>query len=150
MQYLELEARLLNAQQISYPEIELPDLQANKRKLSEVDSKVILVYFWSASNAAQKMFNLDVLKPVYDEFHDRGFEIYQVALDVDKGMWARVVKEQNLPWINVCDTRSAASPYAAAYNLPSLPAAFVIADGELVDGKLVDKASFRKFLDKLL
>lgn len=150
MQYLELEARLMNAEQISFPEIELPDLQAQKRKLSEVDSKVVMVYFWSASNAEQKMFNLDMLMPIYNEFHGKGFEIYQVSLDVDKGMWARVVKEQGLPWINVCDTRSAASPYAAAYNIPALPAAFIIADGELVDGKVVDAASLRKLLRKLL
>ena len=150
MQYLELEARLMNAEQVSYPEIELPDLQAQKRKLSEVDAKVVMVYFWSAANADQKMFNLDMLMPVYKEFHGKGFEIYQVSLDVDKGMWARVVKEQGLPWINVCDTRSAASPYAAAYNLPAIPAAFIIANGELVDGKVVDAASLRKLLKKLL
>ena len=150
MQYLELEAKLMNAEQISYPEIELPDLQAQKRKLSEVDAKVVMVYFWSAANADQKMFNLDMLMPVYKEFHGKGFEIYQVSLDVDKGMWARVVKEQGLPWINVCDTRSAASPYVAAYNLPAIPAAFIIADGELVDGKVVDAASLRKLLKKLL
>ena len=150
MQYLEIEAKLMNAEQVAFPDIELPDLQAQKRKLSEVDSKVVMLYFWSATNADQKMFNLDMLKPIYDEFHGKGFEIYQVALDVDKGMWARVVKEQGLPWINVCDTRSAASPYAAAYNIPALPAAFIIADGELVDGKVVDADSLRKLLKKLL
>jgi peroxiredoxin len=150
MQYLELEARLMNAEQRAYPEIELPDLQAQKRKLSEVDSKVVMVLFWTATNAEQKMFNLDVLKPIYEQFHGKGFEIYQVSLDVDKGLWARVVKEQGLPWINVCDTRSAASPFAAAYNIPALPAAFIIANGELVDGKVVDEASLRKLLRKLL
>ena len=150
MQYLEIEAKLMNAEQVAFPDIELPDLQAQKRKLSEVDSKVVMLYFWSATNADQKMFNLDMLKPIYDEFHGKGFEIYQVALDVDKGMWARVVKEQGLPWINVCDTRSAASPYAAAYNIPALPAAFIIANGELVDGKVVDADSLRKLLKKLL
>ena len=150
MQYLELETRLMSAEQISYPEISLPDLQAQKRTLSEVDSKVVMVHFWTASDAQQKMFNLDVLKPLYEEFHSKGFEIYQVALDVDKGLWARVVKEQALPWINVCDTRSASSPYAAAYNLPTIPATFIIADGELVDGKIVDDKSLRQLLKKLL
>ena len=150
MQYLELEARLMSAKQIAYPEISLPDLQAQKRTLSEVDSKVVMVHFWTASDAQQKMFNLDVLKPLYEEFHSQGFEIYQVSLDVDKGMWARVVKDQALPWINVCDTRSAASPFAAAYNLPTIPATFIIANGELVDGKVVDSASLRKLLKKLL
>ena len=150
MQYLELEARLMSAKQIAFPEISLPDLQAQKRTLSEVDSKVVMVHFWTATDAQQKMFNLDVLKPLYEEFHSKGFEIYQVSLDVDKGMWARVVKEQALPWINVCDTRSAASPFAAAYNLPTIPATFIIADGELVDGKIVDEKSLKQLLRKLL
>ena len=150
MGFLELESRLQSAKEINYPEIELPDLQAVKHKLSEVDSKVVMIHFWTATDAEQKMFNLDVLKPVYEEFHSKGFEIYQVSLDADKGLWARVVKEQGLPWINVCDSRGAASPYAAAYNLPAVPATFILVDGELVDGSVVDEKSLRKLLKGLL
>ena len=150
MNYLELETRLKAAKEITYPEIELPDLQGLKRKLTEVDSKVIMVQFWSAVDAEQKMFNLDVLKPLYNEFHSKGFEIYQISLDVDKGLWAQVVKQQALPWINVCDSRGVSSPFAAAYNIPVLPATFIIANGELVDGSVVDEVSLRKLLKKLL
>lgn len=148
--YMELEARLSSAQEVGYPDIELPDVQANKIKLSETDAKVVMVYFWSASDASQKMFNLDVLKGVYDDFHKRGFEIYQVAMDPDKALWAKVVKEQKLPWINVCDSRGAQSPYALTYNLAALPAAYIISDGALVDGQAVDEKSLRKLLNDLL
>ena len=48
--------------------IELPDINANKVKLSEVDSKVTIVYFWNSANAGQKMFNLDVLKSLYKDW----------------------------------------------------------------------------------
>lgn len=148
--YLELEARLNSAELIGYPDIELPDIRAEKVRLSDVDAKVILVYFWDSANAAQKMFNLDFLKDLYADYHDKGFEIYQVSLDVDKAAWAKVVKEQKLPWINVCDSRGAASPYVMTYNIGAVPAAFVISDGELVDGNVVDEKSFRKLLNKLL
>lgn len=147
--YLELESYIQNAEAIGYPEIELPDINADKIKLSEVDSKVIMVYFWSASNAGQKMFNLDVLKSLYDDYHKKGFEIYQVSLDVDKTSWAQVVKQQNLPWINVCDSRGVDSPYVRTYNIGAVPATFIIADGELVDGQVTDEKSLRKLLDKL-
>ena len=96
------------------------------------------------------MFNLDVLNPLYERYHSKGFEIYQVALDTDKGLWARVVKEQKHPWVSVCDSRGTASPYVATYNIPALPAFFIINDGALVDGSVVDEASLRKLLDKLL
>ena len=148
--YLELEAKLRNAETVGYPDVVLPDVNAQKIRLSEVDSKVIMLYFWSASDASQKMFNLDVLKSLYEDYHSRGFEIYQVALDPDKAGWARTVKNQNLPWINVCDGLGADSQYVVTYNIPALPATYIIADGELVDGQVVDEKSLRKLLDKLL
>ena len=150
MNELNLSAKIQEAPQIGFPDIELPDIKGEKVKLSEVDAKVVMIHFWTAADATQKMFNLDVLKPVYDEFHKKGFEIYQVSLDVDKGLWARVVKEQALPWINVCDSRGAASPYAGAYNIPAVPATFILANGELVDGKVVDEKSLRKLIKGLL
>jgi len=148
--YLEMETYFKNAQEIGFPDIELPDINARKIKLSEVDSKVIMVYFWSATDAQQKMFNLDVLESLYKDYHSKGFEIYQVALDPDKSSWAQVVKRQNLPWINVCDGLGGNSPYVMTYNIPALPAVYIIADGELVDGKVVDEKSLRRLLDKLL
>ena len=147
---LELETRINSAEAVGYPDIELPDVNAQKVRLSQVDSKVVMIFFWTAENASQKMFNLDFLKGIYEDYHDRGFEIYQVSLDVDKSLWARVVKEQNLPWINVCDSRGAASPYTLLYNIASLPAVYVISNGDLVDGSMADEKSFRKTLDKLL
>ena len=44
----------------------------------------------------------------------------------------------------------ASSPYVSLYNLGALPSAFVIADGELVDGEMSTKKSFRRNIEKLL
>ena len=150
MGYLEMEALINSAQQIGYPDVELPDIDGQKRKLSEVDAKVILVQFWTASDLSQKMFNVDVLKGLYKDFHSKGLEIYQISLDADKILWAQVVKQQKHPWISVCDSRGTASPYAASYNIQMLPSMFVISNGELVDGKVVDETSLRKLLKDLL
>lgn len=148
--YLELQTRINSAEPVGYPDIELPDIRSQKVKLSDVEAKVKMVYFWSATNADQKMFNLDYLKSLYEDYHKKGFEIYQVSLDVDKAAWARVVKEQNLPWINVCDSNGANSQYVYLYNIAALPAAYLISNEELVDGDFVDEKSFRKHLEKLL
>ena len=157
---LKLVERLSEAEEVGYLDIELPGLDGKNKKLSEVDSKVVLLYFWSAADPQQNMFNIEVLKKIYDDYHHRGFDIYQVSLDTDKVMWATTVMGQNLPWTNVCDIRGAASEYVTLYNLfyqtedgnigIAVPAAFVINDGELVDGEIVDEASFRKLLEKLL
>ena len=150
MGYLEMDAIINSAQQIGYPDVELPDIDGQKRKLSEVDAKVILVQFWTASDLSQKMFNVDVLKDLYEDYHSKGLEIYQISLDADKILWAQVVKQQKHPWISVCDSRGTASPYAASYNIQMLPSMFIISNGELVDGKVVDETSLRKLLKDLL
>ncbi|EJW93974.1 antioxidant, AhpC/TSA family, partial [gut metagenome] len=106
---LALRARIDSAEQVNYPEIELPDINGKKVKLTEVGSKVVLLHFWTASDAQQKMFNQDVLKKLYDKYHSKGLQIYQVALDTDKALWASTVKSQELEWINVCDVTGAAS-----------------------------------------
>ncbi|MCM1176763.1 MAG: AhpC/TSA family protein [Clostridium sp.] len=147
---LELNMRLQNADEMNYPEIELPDLNGVKRKLSEVDAKVVLLYFWTPSEAAQKMFNLDELAPVYKDYKSRGLEIYQVAVETDKALWARVVKDQKLGWINVCDGLGTASPAVGTYNVSKLPTLYVIHDGRLVDGSATDERSLRQLLDKYL
>lgn len=150
-QYLNLSMRLNNAEEVSFPELELPDINAVKVRLSEVDAKVIMVHFWTSSDNLQKMFNLDVLAKVYKDFHSKGFEIYQVALDVDKAAWAATVKNQNMPWINVCDGLGANSPAMRLYNIKSLPVSFFIAGGELADSyEISDEASLRRVLGRLL
>ena len=148
--YLELQKKIQSAEAIGYPDIELPDLEGKMKKLSDEDARVIIVCFWSASQAQQNMFNIEFFKPLYEQYHSKGLDIYQVSLDVDKTLWATTVKGQELPWTNVCDSRGSASPYVTLYNLAAIPAAFIIADGELVDGKVVDEASLRKLLNDLL
>ena len=147
---LMLNTRIKSAEQLAYPDLNLPDVNSAKVRLSDVKAKVVLLHFWSASDPSQKMFNLDVLKPVYRDFHSKGLEIYQVAVDADKALWARTVKDQNLDWINVCDGLGAASPVISTYNLAKLPVSFVISEGNLVDGRISDEASLRRLLEKLL
>ena len=148
--YMDLAARISTADKVDYLDIELPDIKAQKVKLTDTHKKVTLVYFWSATDAAQKMFNLDVLAPVYKEFHDKGFDIYQVSLDSDKGLWAKVVKEQNLPWVNVCDSRSIASQYVPLYNVSKLPHAFIIGANGLDNLSFTTADDLRKIVRKAL
>ena len=150
LDYMELSNRISRADEVDFLDIELPDLQANKVKLSDVRTKSTLVFFWTAADAAQKMFNLDVLAPVYEELHDKGFEIYQVSLDADKGLWAKVVKEQNLPWVNVCDSRAVASHYVALYNVARLPSAYLIGPDGLESVSFSSADDLRRLVKKSL
>lgn len=147
MNALEFSNRLMSAQEINFPEIEMPDVNGKKVKLSEVDSKAVLIYFWTSLSDDQKMTNIDFLKPLYDDFHGKGLEIYAVSLDPDKASWARIVKGQKLPWINVNDGKGTSSPCLAMYGVKSVPRAVLIVDGKLVpDVPAETEAELRRFL----
>lgn len=147
---MSFQAMVDNAEVIGFPDITLPDMKGEMVSLSDVDSKVIILYFTTVTEASQNRLSVDVLKPLYQEMHEKGLEIYQVSLDPDKVAWATTIKGQELPWINVCDSRGASSPYLVSYALNSLPALYVIANGELVDGGVVDEDSLKKLIKNLL
>ena len=148
--YMEFDYRLQNAEEVSYIDIQMPDVNGKMVKLSEVPGKVVMVYFWASGNTDQKMFNLDVIKPVYEEFKDKGFEIYAVSLDTDKTRWASTVRNQDLKWVNVCDGRGTASPVVTTYNVQSIPSLFFLIDGEMVTGEVRNEATLRSFLSSKL
>lgn len=149
-QYMNMSNMVSEASEVGFPELNLPNDKGVKVSLAGVEAKAVMVHFWSAADAEQKMFNLDVLKPVYEKYHSRGFEIYAVCVDTDKASWAATVKAQQLPWINVCDGLGASSTSLALYNVRSLPTSILIADGELVDSRLSGEAGLRKVLDRIL
>ena len=149
-QMLALSNRLSSASESAFPEIELPDTKARKVKLSSVSAPLVMLYFW-ATSAEEKMFNLDALVPLYEEFHDKGLEIFAVALDPDKAEWAATVKRQGLCWINVCDTRGAASPYIGLYGITQVPMVYFIKDGQIdPTASVSDAATLRTYIASAL
>lgn len=147
---MDLTNRMEQAGEVGYLDITLPGMDGKAVSLSEVTSKVTMLYFWASTNQ-QKMFNLDALVPLYEEFHPKGFEIYAVSLDSDKSAWAAAVRNQHLPWVNVCDTRGAQSPYVGTYGIGTLPMVWFIVDGSIdAEAKASNAAEIREYLKRQL
>ena len=145
---LEFEYKVRDAEVVGFPDLELPDQNGQKVRLSSVDAKVVMLYFWRAANAEQKMFNLDAILPLYERYHAKGFEIYAISLDEDKAVWASAVRNQSLPWINVND---ASGKSIGLYPVTTIPTSYLITDGNLVaDTSISDESALRKYLDKTL
>lgn len=147
---MELGLKMRDAQEQAFPDLEMPDVKGGKVRLSDVEAKVILVMFWNAADPAQKMFNIDQLLPLYKEYHPKGFEIYAVNADGDKTLWGTTVRNQQLPWINVCDGFGAASVSLQRYNVTALPAFFLIRGGEVVSEPGMGPDGLRSYLKKNL
>lgn len=150
MKILEIDGMIRTAEERGYPDITLPDINGEKRALSSVDAKVVMLHFWNAEDAAQKMLNIDTLLPVWKEYHNKGFEIYAVCVSPDKAAWGSIVNSQKLPWINLNDGLGAASPTVVTYGVTSLPNSLLIIDGQLSTEPVKGAAGLRKVLDREL
>lgn len=127
----------VETKEISYVDIELPDVGGNTVKLSEVSpANVTLINFTAYQTEWSPALNM-ALGELYTKYHDKGLVIYQISLDADYHMWRNAAS--NLPWICVRDPQSVYSEVAGLYNVKQLPALFILdRKGTLV--KRVDDA----------
>lgn len=116
--------------EVSYPDLELVDVMGVKHKLSDNDGKVVLLYFWSALNPMCNNLNAD-LKVLYNEYNERGFEIYHVSVDDDKESWVTAINKQNLPWPSLYTAGDAR--VIEIYNVLKVPTTYIISrEGDII------------------
>lgn len=104
-------------------DISLLDNKGNRRSLTDLKGKVVMLDFHVfGSNGSTK--RIMEMRELYNKYHDRGFEIYQVAFDPDEHFWK--TQTAALPWISVRDPQGLQSQNLAAYNVSSIPTFFLI------------------------
>ena len=70
------------------------------------------------------------LKALYNEYHDKGFEIYHVSVDTDKDSWVLAINAQNLPWPSLYTGGDAR--VVELYNVEKIPITYIInRDGDI-------------------
>ena len=104
-------------------DIQLKDLKGNIRTLTELKGKVVLVDFTVYNNVMSPDHNL-ALREIYDKYHAKGLEIYQISLDADEHFWK--TSADNLPWICVRDANGPYSQYVQLYSVSNLPSVFLV------------------------
>ena len=114
----------VETKEISFLDIELPDVRGEVVKLSEAaPGKVVLINFTAYQTEWSPALNM-ALGELYTKYHDQGLEIYQVSLDSDFHFWRNGAS--NLPWITVRDPQTVYSQVAGLYNVKQLPALFIL------------------------
>ena len=104
-------------------DIKLKDLKGKERSLTELAGKVVLIDFTIYNNTMSATHNL-ALRELYNKYHEKGLEIYQISLDADEHFWK--TSADNLPWICVRDEKASYSNYIQLYNVTQLPTIFLV------------------------
>lgn len=130
------------------PEISMKDPDGNTRRLSDLRGKVVLIDFWASWCGPCRHENPNVVS-LYKKYHDKGFEIYSVSLDKEKGKWLKAIKDDGLIWPNhVSDLSGWVSSGGKTYGVMSIPNTVLVGrDGKIIARNLRGGDLERKLQD---
>lgn len=128
-------------------DISLPDNKGVTRKLTDLKGKVVMLDFhvFGADGSTKRIMQL---RELYNKYHARGFEIYQVALDPDEHFWK--TQTAALPWISVRDADGLDSSYLMLYNVKTIPTFFLVKRDNSLDKRDVQIDNLDAEIVKLL
>lgn len=105
-----------------YTDFALPSPEGKELKLSKTVKKhdLTLLDFW-ASWCGPCMGELPYIKAAYDEYKDKGFEIFAVSYDNDSEAWRGAIKENDMGWVHVSALQGWNCPTQPMYGVYSIP-----------------------------
>lgn len=133
----------IEATEIPFFEISLRDAKGQNKSLTDVwnANKVTVLNFTALTMPQAPALNI-TLNEIYEKYHDRGLEIYQVGCDDDEFGWEAGAK--NLPWVAVYNSPVNNASNLLNYNVAVLPTTFVISG----DGSRMERVTDLSTLDK--
>ena len=86
----------------------------------------------------------------YDEFRKKGFEIYGVSFDEDRGDWLGAVEQNGMNWLHVSEVKGFDNQAAKDYAIQGIPSNFLIdGQGTIVARNLRGEALYEKISELL-
>lgn len=100
-----------------------PDVHGNEVSLSSLKGKVVLldISAFSLKGSPERTMQM---RELYNEYHGRGFEIYQVSVDPNRHYWAQCCEQ--LPWISVYCEEGMDNDIISLYQPSALPYYYLI------------------------
>jgi thiol-disulfide isomerase/thioredoxin len=102
------------------PDINLSSPEGTPIALSSLRGKIVLIDFW-ASWCGPCRKEMPHVVQAYKKFKDKGFEIYGVSLDLDRGRWIEAIGKDGITWPQVSDLKQWQSEVVRLYNIQSIP-----------------------------
>lgn len=108
------------------PDISLPDANGATVRLSSLKGKVVLLDFWASWCTPCRQNNRKVV-PLYNQYKDKGLEVFAVSIDGNIKAWTNAVRQDKMDWLQVIDVKAErGNELTKTWNLQYIPSTFLI------------------------
>ena len=111
----------------NFPAIPISEkgLDGSNISLDDFKGKILLLDFW-ATWCEPCRVELPLVQSVYEDFHDRGFEILGISLDEDEDLLRTFLDENNMPWPQIFDGLGWNNHVAQKYRVMAIPTTYLL------------------------
>lgn len=115
------------------PDFALPEPDGDTVHPASLHAKLLLVDFWASWCEPCRLEMRETLRPLYNQYHGRGFNVIGVSIDRSRDAWTTAIRKEGAEWPNVSDLLGDASPVRQSLKFEYIPANYLLdADGRLL------------------
>ena len=132
------------------PNFPLPMLNGDTLLLRQMlASRLTLLDLWASWCAPCRKENRNYLVPLWEQYHESGFQIIGYALDAGRQAWTSAIKKDGADrWLHASHLRGDDAPLFKALRISTIPANFLIDHDGRVLAKNLHAEELRAFLDE--
>jgi len=134
-----------------------PLVDLNQKDTSGIDyalsdvaiNQYLLVDFWASWCAPCRAQN-PALLAVYNDYHEKGFDILGVSFDQSAPNWIKAIREDQLNWFHMSDLKGWGNSASELYAVRSIPQNLMIGNDGNIAAKNLDPEALRAWLAERL